>query len=295
MEKLSQKEMKMVAEVCGDSYIKQLNSILEKQNSDEVSIVNTGMVSSGKSSLYNALINSPEEYFPTGAARTTTKAIYYKDHNISYIDTPGIDVREEDDELALKTILKSDIILMVHNIRTGPLNKSEVEWIEQLVTQMNNARIIFVASWKDTREKEDDYLSFIAELKKQVCEIIGEEVPFFEVSVKKFQTGVEKSKEKLIENSGVLELKKYVENMASEYAVKKKKIDQKEYEELLKEIREILKMEYADRIKKKKKIIEKTEKDQMPRKKAWEQIYECFVIHRTRLSDLKKELKNIQE
>ena len=298
MNKLSKKELKVITNFCSEDVAKCLRALQEKQDDNTVKIVNTGMVSSGKSSLYNTLIDSSDEFFPTGAARTTTKANYYDYNNISYVDTPGIDVRTEDDVLAFDTIIESDIILMIHNIRTGPLNKSEAEWLQQIVCRLGSkemceSRIIFVGSWKDTREKEEDYSSFISELKKQVYEIVGVEIPFFTVSVKKYLQGVEKSKQILIDNSGILELKEYLEKYATEYQEKKKSIDEEEYLSLIKDVKTKLKAVYDEKDKQKKKIIEKVKNNQNSRKSAWKQVYDYFSAQRTKLTSLQKELKNI--
>ena len=155
--KLSQQDLKSIEKYCGEEYAKRCRAFIERQKNDKVRIVNTGMVSSGKSSLYNALIDSGGEYFPTGAARTTTRADYFDCGPISYVDTPGIDVRSEDDALAFDTIMEADRILMVHNIRTGPLNRSEAAWLERIARGMEDSgggRLVFALSWIDTRERK---------------------------------------------------------------------------------------------------------------------------------------------
>ena len=97
MVKLTEKELKIIHEKCGSNFAQRYRGIVKRTNDKVVKIVNTGMVSSGKSSLFNILIDSTEEeHFPTGAARTTTVADYFDYKNISFIDTPGIDVRNED-------------------------------------------------------------------------------------------------------------------------------------------------------------------------------------------------------
>lgn len=299
MNKLSQKELKVIGDFCGDGYVKRLRAVQERKNNNVVRIVNTGMVSSGKSSLYNILINSNEEYFPTGAARTTTKANYFDYNNISYIDTPGIDVRSEDDALAFSTIIESDIIMMIHNIRTGPLNRSEAEWLEQIRRKMSNAemcqsRIVFVVSWKDTREKEEDYVPLINNLKKQVFKIIGVEIPFFEVSVKKYQQGIRKGKEVLVKNSGIQELKEYLERYATEYLEKKKRMDKEEYTTIMREVKNILQEEHDSKTKEKKKILDRVRRSHNARKSAWEQVYDCFSAQRNQLSSMESELNLLE-
>jgi len=300
MSKLSQQEVKLINKICSGDYGKRLQAIQKKQEDTSIKIVNTGMVSSGKSSLYNVLINSAEEYFPTGAARTTIKANYFEANHISYIDTPGIDVRSEDDMLAFNTIIGGDIIMMIHNIRTGPLNRSEVEWLERIISKMNNvemrkSRLIFVVSWKDTREKEDDYNTLINNLKKQVFEIVETEIPFFEVSVKKYQQGIQKQKDVLVKNSGIQELRNYIETYTVGYLEKKKDINSEEYSMLLQEVKELLISEKISKTKKKEDILKQINDKYKSKKKIWKQVYEYFSEQRTILSSLKRELKELED
>lgn len=123
MKQLSKKDVTLIEKYCGTDYAERCKGILKRSQEKEVRIVNTGMVSSGKSSLFNTLTgNDVEEYFKTGAARTTKETDCFSCNNISYIDTPGIDVRDDDDNLAYQTVMEADIIMMIHNIRTGPFS-----------------------------------------------------------------------------------------------------------------------------------------------------------------------------
>ncbi len=294
--KLSQQDLKSIEKYCGEEYAKRCRALIERQKNDKVRIVNTGMVSSGKSSLYNALIDSGGEYFPTGAARTTTRADYFDCGPISYVDTPGIDVRSEDDALAFDTIMEADRILMVHNIRTGPLNRSEAAWLERIARGMEDSgggRLVFALSWIDTREKEADYGGLVENVKKQVFEIAGAEIPFFEVSVKKYQQGIEKDKEILVRNSGVGALKEYLEASAASYLEMKRDVDQREFAALLGEIRAILCEQRDGRKKEKKAILRKVRDQHKSRKSAWNVVYDYFSAQRKRLADLESELKQI--
>lgn len=298
MNRLSQKELKVIKEICGEEYSRRLHALQTKQTEKRVKIVNTGMVSSGKSSLYNLLIQSDDEFFPTGAARTTTKASYYDCNHISYIDTPGIDVRSEDDVMAFNTIIEGDIIMMIHNIRTGPLSRSEVEWLERIVqnmssTEMCQSRMIFVVSWKDTREKDDDYTDMLQELKHQLFDIIGTEIPVFEISSKKYQQGVQKNKQGLINSSGVVELKTYLEQYAETYLEKKRSIDELEYQTFLREVQDMLTQKSQSRIIQREKIVERNQTAAKTKRTAWQDVYKVFSVQREKLSTLVKELDNL--
>lgn len=301
MNQLTKKELETIKKVCGQEYADRLHAVQNRQHDNIVKIVNTGMVSSGKSSLYNILINSDqEEFFPTGAARTTTKASYYDYKNISYIDTPGIDVRNEDDALAYDTIIGADIILMIHNIRTGPLNKSEVDWLNRITRGMSSvemclSRIVFVLSWKDTREKDEDYTELVENIKKQVFEIVGGEIPFYEVSSKKYLQGAAKDKEVLVKKSGIVELRQYLEAYADEYIRNKEYRDRQEYQSILSHVKELLRTDQQRKETEKENIYKKHQDRVKSKKGSWNGVYDSFSLKREKLAGLERELKSIKE
>lgn len=299
MVNFTDKDLKIVEKYCGYDYVTRYIGIKKRKEDKSVRIVNTGMVSSGKSSLFNILIGSLDnEYFSTGAARTTTRSNYYDLGNISYIDTPGIDVRTEDDAMAFSTVLEADIILMIHNIKTGPLNRSESEWLENIVSRMNSidmlkSRLIFVCTWKDTREKDDDYQDIIKDVKQQVYEIAGTEIPFFEVSVKKYLSGINKKKDILIKNSGILELQSNLYYYANGYIEKKRKIDNEDLKVLVEEIKYKLKSCQCKR-KDEAIEIERNIKDRFKSiKSTWGQVWNLFSAKREKLTTLEDELTRI--
>lgn len=295
MIEFSKKELKLISNKCGDEYIQRYKGIEKREKDKIVKVVNTGMVSSGKSSLFNILVDYiDEEHFPTGAARTTTMADYFDYKDISFIDTPGIDVRSEDDALAFRTIMEADLIMMVHNIKTGPVNRSEAEWLEKIVGRMKDpemckARLLFVCTWKDTRERDEDYHDIIADVKNQVFEIAGTEIPFFAVSAKKYADGVNKGKEKLKNSSGILELKQYLEEYAAEYIEKKSEMNEAEMNVLLSEIRKQLVVERSFCYDQIRKISDKVQSKYKARTITWEKIHELFSLKKNQLTTLENE------
>lgn len=283
---LSNKEESNIIKYCGQEYLTRYLGIKGRADNQIVKIVNTGMVSSGKSSLYNVLIDSIEsEYFLTGAARTTTVSNFYDVKNISYIDTPGIDVKSEDDALAFNTIMEADIIMMIHNINTGPLVRSEVDWLEKIIQKMSSveickSRLIFVCTWKDTIEKDDDYQDIISDVKNAVFKIIGEEIPFFEVSVKKYLDGKKKDKDVLVEKSGINELRNYLERYSVEYLQKKNEMDNVELVGLLKEIQGILLDEKKSKNEEIKSISNRIRQTVESKKGIWKEVFTYFSTKR---------------
>jgi len=294
MLKLTDKYVSIINKYCGEECVRRYQGIAKRDSENTVRIVNTGMVSSGKSSLFNILIDrNDEEQFPIGAARTTTASKSYEYKNITYIDTPGIDVCTEDDILAFNTIIESDIILMVHNIRTGPLNLSEVEWLKRIVSKMKDVnmcreRLVFVCTWKDTRDKDEDYENIIADVKTMVFSIINAEIPFFDISVKRYKSGMEKSSDILIDKSSVNDLKNFLEIYSKEYASKKQRIVEEEYRELLYEIREKLQNRNGSNIFKLEKIKEEVNNKNSSKKDIWENITKSFSSMRRKLSSLER-------
>lgn len=299
MIKLTDNDLKIIEKYCGYNQIQKYRGILKKNSENIVTVVNTGMVSSGKSSLFNILIDSTEEeQFPTGAARTTTLADHYDYNHISFIDTPGIDVRNEDDLVAFNTIIEADIIIMVHNIRTGPINRSEAEWLKRIVEGFNSIeicknRLIFVCTWKDTREKDDDYKEIINNVKNMVFNIVGTEIPFFDVSVKKYLNGILKNKQVLLDNSGMLELKNYLNKYFEKYLEKKYSIDKTELVSLIEEFNDILKKEKKEKEIEIVKIKNRVKNEYKTRRSVWRNVFDYFSINRQQLSLLEDDLKNI--
>lgn len=118
----------------------------------KIKIANTGLVSSGKSSLFNVLIGADADKprFAIGAARTTSiQDIEDFGEKIVLADTPGIDVNDEDNKTALESMLESDIIMMIHNIKLGALTASEYEWLKSIAERMNTeeerkSRLMFI-------------------------------------------------------------------------------------------------------------------------------------------------------
>lgn len=299
MIEFSNKELGIIAEKCGSEYVQRYSGIVKKSGENIVKVVNTGMVSSGKSSLFNVLVDSiEEEHFPTGAARTTTMADCFDYNNISFIDTPGIDVKSEDDAVAFSTIMEADLIMIVHNIRTGPINRSEAEWIEEIVKRMNDtemckARMMFVCTWKDTREKDEDYEDILNDVKKQLFEIIGTEIPFFDVSVNKYMTGVSNNKEVLKKNSGVLELKHHLDEYAASYMEKKSEMNAEEMNLLMSEIRSILIGKKSSCNEQIEKIKFNVGKQYKTKQGTWRQVFNFFSSKRDSLNELQKEYKEL--
>lgn len=294
-----QLDFDLIKRYCSQEQTLRLQGVLHNLDASTVKIVNTGMVSSGKSSLYNLLTdNAITERFPTGAARTTTNADVYSYKNMEYIDTPGFDVKDADDEIAYRTVMESDIILMVHNIKTGPLTRSESDWLTRIAdgmkdSEMRKHRIIFICTWRDTREKDEGYEDILKEVKRMVFDAVGVEIHFFDVSIKKYLDGINKGKEALCEKSGISALKAFVEDYAKQYVEMKNKFALEVLEQVAGEVRSSL--EHSRKVGKEtlKKKTADTRRIFRSRRGSWKGVYDFFKSRRETLANLKQELKNI--
>ena len=276
----------------------RLEGALKNNEGGPVRVVNTGLVSSGKSSLYNALTgytDAEHERFPTGAARTTISADTLHHGDIDYIDTPGIDVRDADDAVAFETIMASDLIIMIHNIKTGPLNRAETDWLSKISggipsVKARQRRLMFVCTWKDTREQEEGYPSLIADIKQAVRQKVGCDIPFFEVSVKKYLDGVNKSKPALQKSSGVLALMEHIQKASTEYVDVKVSDTQGQLNAVLTILRERL----VTKREAKKLEISRMENDVASNYKSkqgtWNDTYRTFKTKRENLDRQKEKL-----
>ena len=108
---LTQKDIEALERLNISQISRQWEGLLRKsQNNGRITIANTGLYSSGKSSLFNALLGRTGDNdmrFKVGAVPTTKKGDREKfTDNIDLLDTPGIDTRDShDDAEALDMLL----------------------------------------------------------------------------------------------------------------------------------------------------------------------------------------------
>jgi len=270
----------------------------EALNHKKVTVTNTGVVSSGKSSLYNALLDcNKDDRFPVGAARTTvSKDSELLEEDIELVDTPGIDVKVEDDRAALNAIYASSIVIMVHNIKTGMLHKSEANWLRELASNYKSKseirdRVIFVCSWIDERMMDTGYQDVIAESKRIAFESLGTEVDVYCVSAKLYRMGVEKQLQKMIDISGIPELKAAIVNKSKSYSEKYgTSLVKKEIAEMCRKDSDALAA-----VEQNKKNEAKSKKDSihteyLSQYKKWNNVYEKYRRENTKYKELGNQL-----
>ena len=298
---INDKMLEKIKKILGEDTFKEWNIQKKANLNKNIKISNTGLVSSGKSTLFNVLTNNIDnERFPTGAARTTSTEDVEKIFDDVYIvDTPGIDVKTSDDEKAYMSVLSSDIIIIVHNIKLGMLNKQECDWIKNICSHYPNLeerkdRIMFVCSWIDERDSEKDYKETIEITKKMLFDITGIEIDFYEVSSKRYITGMKKDSQNLKNKSNILnfkeELNKKVELVSKKYGIGIKKAT---LLSLINDTENKLNLLKKQKNEEKNHIYTYVSKFYIKKKRAWQSKFEVLQSKLTKIENLKNELKNI--
>lgn len=136
-------------------------------------VICTGIYNAGKSTLLNALTGT--DYFPTGDIPTTKELSTLTLEDCVYIDTPGLNAQEEDDQVAQAALQDADIILFVSNMQNGGLTLSESHWLrhlQELLGKRTEERLIFVLS--QCGRLEDSEISNVEEkFRVDVCSVLG--------------------------------------------------------------------------------------------------------------------------
>ena len=89
-----------------------------------------GIYNSGKSSVLNALTDS--DHFAVGDIPTTASIDEYEHNGFLYVDTPGLNANNFDNETAQKAFKDADVILFVTNMLSGGLSAAEADYLKKL-------------------------------------------------------------------------------------------------------------------------------------------------------------------
>lgn len=173
------------------------------------SIVCAGIYNAGKSTLLNALCG--EERFPTGNVPTTKAIARAEFDGAVYIDTPGLNAQEEDDQEAEAAYASADFILFVSSIQNGNISAMEAKWLAKLREQytedgLRQRLICVLSNYGQVEEEERDRLrqGFQTDLEK-ACGLCLKEI--FCVDSCIYLDGKSQNEPLLMEYSGIPNLK----------------------------------------------------------------------------------------
>lgn len=183
-----------------------------QQVDDKPCIAVFGKFNHGKSTLLNALVG--QDIFAASDKRETVKNQEFKDekHQVIWLDTPGLDadVTGKDDFAANKgAFVEADIILMVHNIKAGELDRYEIEHFKRLLETSDSVKKLLVITQIDQVPDEQN--------RNQALNKIQQQFPQFELlqtSAVRYQKGIEKNQQQFIELSGIPALSNKIQQLS---------------------------------------------------------------------------------
>lgn len=186
-------------------------------------IVVFGKFNHGKSTLLNALVG--QDLFAVSDKRETVKNQEFNDekHNVIWLDTPGLDADAtgKDDFLANKgAFVEADIILMVHNIKAGELDRYEVEHFKRLLSETSDSvqKLLVITQIDQVPDSAN---------RKQALDKIQKQFPQFELvqtSAVRYQKGIEKNQQQFIELSGIPTLSNRIQQLCSSVSQTRQKM-----------------------------------------------------------------------
>ncbi|WP_346798045.1 GTPase [Halomonas sp. Bachu 37] len=177
-----------------------------------------GLVKAGKSSLLNMLSGHVEqEFFKTGAVRTTRVNRELETDHYILVDTPGLGIDDDDSEQAFKGLDSADIILFVHALQ-GELDQEEIDLlieVKAVYTEEIDRRLVIVLSQLD-KDENGAMNSVSSRIMEQLQEQIGIQPTCFKVSNTRYRKGIAESKPVLTKKSGIPNLAQYLDTLSLE-------------------------------------------------------------------------------
>lgn len=204
------------AETSIKSIQEKLNFISNKNVDNRPIIVAYGLMNAGKSFLLNMLTQHIEdEFFKTNDIRETAEIKKFESEKYVYLDTPGLDANEGDDVQAQFGVDQADIVLFLHQPQ-GELEANEIKFLKELKRSFGSyaeSNIILVLS-KIEKEEQAKIDLIENRIKTQCVQEMGFSPKVFQVSNKRYQTGVIKHKDGLIAQSHINSLMEHLDLMA---------------------------------------------------------------------------------
>lgn len=222
--------------------INDLKNSLEKE---KITITCIGLYNHGKSMLLNALIGDfGLNTFEVADKRETIRNKEIEFENFYYVDTPGLNAKENDDKRALDAIKETDLILFVHKATTGEFQQGEVDFLKKIEKNWQSPKefikktIFVISSIDELNNEKEDLERLISKMDEQIDQIFNTKADFIAVSSNRYIRGKKEKKEILAKKGNIDKLKEKIEKFNQKYKneflqVKKDRL-KKYYEELIK-------------------------------------------------------------
>jgi len=192
-------------------------------------IVCTGIYNVGKSTLLNVLLDT--EQFPTGDIPTTKKMAQVEYGGAVYVDTPGLNATEADDQETANAYREADVYLFVANAQNGGVGAQESEWLRELKERHADKtaleqKLVYVLSQCDQLEPET--VEKVRTRTSSDLQLVLGMCPdkIFCVDAHTYRDGKAQSETLLVESSGIPALRNFLqgksrkaaENLANNHA-----------------------------------------------------------------------------
>lgn len=211
---LSQEQRKRLEEAAKrwDDFIAQAQAGAEKFR-----VIVIGQQNNGKSTLCNALLENWDNTLFRVSDKRETEVIqekYNQRSGITYIDTPGFGTFwEEDEARARKQWNYANLLIYVHSIRSGELDKDECKMLREIKSTIPDIRErLFVACSKCREEDDEHGQDVLKKVKKQIHDIIGADLAIALIDSLFYQDGKKNDDIALIEFSGMKPLLDWIES-----------------------------------------------------------------------------------
>lgn len=177
------------------------------------------MYNAGKSFLLNVLlehVTDEDQPFATGAARVTSRVSQQAKGNAIFVDTPGIDGHEQDDETAWDGISGADYFLYAHSLSSTELETQERDFLKTLKNRVQGLRerAVLVITQIDQAPDETTALARQAEIVSAFRTAAGFKPKVFAVSATRYAKGMRNAKAVLVEKSGIPALRNWIDSEA---------------------------------------------------------------------------------
>lgn len=200
--------------------LEDLKRLKKSLHDDHIQVTCIGLYNAGKSKLLDCLIDDIDlQTFKVSDSRETVENKLVTIGNITFVDTPGLNVNDDDNHTALEAVVTSDLNLFVHNVNNGELDRYENDFFGMIAQKQISDRAdfiektIFVLTRIDEIGNQQDIQSNIARIKEQIKMHFeaDTDISIISVSSNDYIDGKNENEEELIEESNILSLKNMIE------------------------------------------------------------------------------------